>query len=875
MDVIADSRSTATIEVPRVPTTGTLRIVTSDGTSNLAGAAYRITGDGYDVTVADNDGTDVDGTDGVIQVNDLAPGEYTLAMTTTPAGFNTASNQSASVAAGETTTVEVTLTAIPNPGSLTVSTLSEGGDPLANACYALNQGGVRMTESCDGDDGANDGTTSFADLDAGTYQLVQTRTPGSQYATAPAQDVTITAGEETTVEIRMSVRPGRLVVVTVDQADTTVRLNNACYGLENGATFGPFCDADDGTVDGRVIFTNVPSGEYTLTETVAPTGFEASADRTVTIPAGGSLQVTVANARVPVPEATGQLVVIPLDPDGSEVAGGCYQVFDGDTAVTDRVCDNADDQPRRIIFNDLPIGDYTVVERLAPSPDYLTADAMPVSIEQDTTTELRVPHNLKPGRLLIQAVNDTGLPLQGACFDVTDDGQDTICTTGTGELLLTDLTPGTRTITQTQAPYGYKLNTTPREVTILPGQTAVVRIVFEVAPPPNTGTVQVQKFVCPAGEDGERTLFLGGAQGNAQLKQTVGCVPAVAEFTLVPEDAAASNERAFATTTEGRYQVTVEEGIYVLTETNPDLAGNSAARLRVGVGLMTTVVVINYVAPPQPEPATVNVEAYTCPPSFNGTTYDDFVASCINDSSPTNQVTVRAEGENRYKQVTGDGGVVGVTTFDDLPAGQYDIYAEKPYTVPLMYMFCGGNADYPADYKVINGTVTTTLDNGEEITCEVFLIPEQMSAETGAILVQKYSCPIDAPKKGFDFQAECSRSEEQVVFEIEVFNGEMQDFEPLTRVTANADGIVRFPNLRPGTYKLTEVDGQWCFAQSNSVNAQGNVIVQANKLSEVWVYNCVGTQQPPNTGSGDAADLLNGPREATPVDAPVDRRNVD
>ncbi len=266
VDVIADSRSTATLEVPRVPTTGTLRIVTTDGTSNLAGAAYRITGDGYDVTVADNDGTDVDGTDGVIQVNDLAPGEYTLAMTTTPAGFTTAANQSASITAGETTTVEVPLTAVPNPGSLTVSTLSEGGDPLTNACYALNQGGVRITEACDGDDGANDGTTAFADLDAGTYQLVQTRTPGSQYATAPAQDVTITAGEETTVEIRMSVRPGRLVVVTVDQADTTVRLDNACYGLENGATFGPFCDADDGTVDGRVIFTNVPAGEYTLTE---------------------------------------------------------------------------------------------------------------------------------------------------------------------------------------------------------------------------------------------------------------------------------------------------------------------------------------------------------------------------------------------------------------------------------------------------------------------------------------------------------------------------------------------------------------------------------------------------------------------------------
>src|SRR5690606_25522307 len=144
----------------------------------------------------------------------------------------------------------------------------------------------------------------------------------------PAQDVVINAGEETVVEIRMSERPGRLVVITVDSADTSVRLDNACYELTGATTFGPFCDADDGNVDGRVIFTNVPAGEYTLSENVAPTGFEAAADRTVTIPAGGSLQVTVANARIPLPEATGQLVVIPLDPNGSEVAGGCYQVFD-------------------------------------------------------------------------------------------------------------------------------------------------------------------------------------------------------------------------------------------------------------------------------------------------------------------------------------------------------------------------------------------------------------------------------------------------------------------------------------------------------------------------------------------------------------------
>jgi hypothetical protein len=622
---------------------------------------------------------------------------------------------------------------------------------------------------------------------------------------------------------------------------------------------GTSCDvddgADDGSVDGRVIFTNVPAGDYTLSQNVAPTGFEAAAERNVTITAGGSLQITVANSAIPAPEATGTLVVIPLDPNGNEVAGGCYQVFDGDRAITDRLCDNADDQPRRIIFTDLPVGEFTVIERLAPSPEWIIADPMTVTIEQDTTTELRVEHQFKPGRLVIQAVNSTGLPLAGACFDVSDDGQDALCSNSSGEIVVTDLTVGTRTVTQMQAPVGYRLDTTAREVAIRPGQTTVLRVVFETEPPPNAGTVQVRKFTCPAGEEGERTMFLGGAQGNAQLKQTANCVPAVADFTLTPENGSDANYREFSTTAEGRFQVTVEEGIYVLTEVNPDLEGNSSARLRVGVGQMTTVIVINFIEPPQPEPATINVEAFTCPPSFNGTAYGDFANSCSSDAARTNQITVRAEGESRFKQVTGDQGQVGTTTFAEIPAGSYNIFAEKPYSVPLMYMFCGGNADDPSEYKVINGVVNTELVNGETINCEIFLIPEQFSAESGALLVQKFSCPIDKPAKGYDFKTECGRSEEQVVFEIAVFNAEMQDFEPLTQVTANPDGIVRFPNLRPGTYELTEVDGKWCFAQSNSVNADGNVVIQANRLAEVWVYNCVGTQEPPNTGSGDAAGM--------------------
>ncbi len=858
VEVTADAAALGIITVPSVPTTGSVRILTTDGSVNIAGACFDLVQDATTISVCDNDGAnDNDGTNGVVEVIGLAPGTWSLTMSKAPAGYEAAAATEFTITAGETSNVEMTVTAIPQPGSLTVNKVDSDGERLGGSCFALRQGGTTIQSICDETDPTpNDGQMIFSDLDAGTYQLVETRVPGSQFQAADPQTVTITPGDDQVIEVTNVERPGRLSVITVQEDDRSQRLQNACYRLEGEQVFGPFCDADDGNVDGRVSFVNVPAGDYTLVQTVAPAGFDVAENRGVTITAGSSLQITVANAATPPPAETGTLVVIPLDENGAEVAGGCYQVLRGDTPVTGRVCDNDDDIEKRIIFNDLPVGTYTVRELLAPSPAFQIAPDMEVEIRLDERTDLRVPHELKSGRVLVQVVNSLGQPLSGACFDLANDGQDPACSGSSGEVLFSDLAPGADTLTQTQAPRGYRPLEETRDVTVTPGQTTVLRVVLETAPPPDSGSVQVQKFVCPAGEDGERTQFLGGAQGNAELAKTAGCVPGEASFTLEAEDGSGDGPIEFQTNAEGRYQVTVTEGIYVLTETDPDLPGSSAARLRVGIGQMTTVIVINHIAPPEPEPATVNVASWTCPPSFNGTSYSDFLASCTSDTARTNNLTVRLDGETTHKRVTGDLGTVGTTTFSDIPAGSYKIYGEKPYTMPIMYVFCGADPNFPADQKAINGSLALDLANGEVATCHFFQVPERLSDNTGAILVHKFDCPIDNPAKGYDWENECSRSETQVTFSLDIYNQEMSEFEPLVDVQANPDGLVRFPDLRPGTYKLDEIDAKWCFAQSNSVNADGNVVVQGGKLSEVWVYNCVGTKQPPNTGSGDAAGML-------------------
>ena len=126
--------------------------------------------------------------------------------------------------------------------------------------------------------------------------------------------------------------------------------------------------------------------------------------------------------------------------------------------------------------------------------------------------------------------------------------------------------------------------------------------------------------------------------------------------------------------------------------------------------------------------------------------------------------------------------------------------------------------------------------------------------------MQKYNCPIEERQRGYDYKTECSRATESSLFQIQRVDPATKNKSSIgdpIQASTNGDGIVQFPMLAAGTYKLTEVDGVWCFAQSNSVDSAGDVLVNVNKLSEVWIYNCVGTSEPPNTGSGDAANLLN------------------
>jgi hypothetical protein len=67
---------------------------------------------------------------------------------------------------------------------------------------------------------------------------------------------------------------------------------------------------------------------------------------------------------------------------------------------------------------------------------------------------------------------------------------------------------------------------------------------------------------------------------------------------------------------------------------------------------------------------------------------------------------------------------------------------------------------------------------------------------------------------------------------------------PLATSDTNAQGRARFGNLPAGTYQL-KPEGSlgsesmiWCYAESDRVDANGNIIVEADAESHVWSFTC-------------------------------------
>lgn len=841
------------------PSVGDLQVVKRASDSNLLqlGSCFKIDGPGGANEICDNDGSDGSASVGVIRFNGLPLGSYTVTETTAPPGYQAAPPQTVTVAAGLNSALFKDQPVVNTKGGLIVNKQDESGTALKGSCFELLAGTTVVAgPACDADDGANDGKVTFTNVEKGSYTLRETKAPTADYSLAADVTVTIIAGKnDTAVTVADTLKPGTLTIIKTTQ-DGTTPLGGSCFGLDRGAGIEyEVCDQQTGDGNsnaGTLYWPAIPAGNWTLVETQAPLGYNAAADQAIVIKPGQALALTVKDIPTPPPADTGTVVVKKTGEDNKALAGACFALRLGTMTKYSR-CDATDGKnDGTITFTNVGVGTYVLRETNAPSADYLLAADQTIKVVKNQTATVTVKDIKKTGRIVVNKTNQTGDSLQNACFTISPDpnGVGKQCTSASGQVTFDKLSSnGTYAIAETQAPAGYQPAPNQTGIVVKPGLTTTVNVLDKKTPPPPTdGSILVIKFFCPVtkGVTSKSLIIDSSHPGSNQLPKTANCTKGDATFRLTAPGG--EGGYSFNTGADGEYHATLAKGAWSLKETAPNNTGPTAS-IAIYASQQTTVVVVDYVQPPAPKPVTVNVVKYTCAPGFSAVYFADFMANCSNSSQLTNGISFRITGDATVKRITGSNGS-GKSSFTNLPAGSFTLIEDLPNANTSAFGFCGYDPANP-QWKTATGKLAFTLGQGDVYSCTWFDVPDLVTQTTGVIIVHKYVCDAATYPANFDWYGNCAVKTDGAKFSISTLKGDQ--WVQAATATTNGDGLLWFNALKPGVYQLKEIGANWCHAESNSVNGQGNVVVKANARSEVWIFDCVPTKSPPNTGVGPNA----------------------
>ncbi|MGH2562176.1 MAG: SpaA isopeptide-forming pilin-related protein [Thermomicrobiales bacterium] len=452
VEVVNVPEGAATTETSPAPEPGSVRIDTldaSNGSVPLGGACFTLGDPAPVVEVCDNQEGDADPADGTILIQDVAAGQYTVAESQTPSGYLAEAEKPLEVFAGETAEVafsnslEPTITPTSQPlGGLTVEATDENGALLSGACYSLTPRTGTEGEKlqvCDGDDGAEDGIVTFADVPPGLWRLRQFQPPAGM-PEPESVDIEIFAGETLTQPIANlpAIQTGSLEITLTD--DQGQPLGGSCFDLFGIASYRG-CDNDefDGNpADGVILLQALPPDTYEIAQATAPEGFQPAASQQVTIePSADPVQVSFTNTAPIAP--SGQDLALPvvyvddvnrlwlvqpgdteptrLDSDELPFDGGMDPVFTDDRGkVVFRVSNAADpatnffiyDLGTRTPFGPVPFGSIGTASQIAWVPG--RNDVLAVGVLQPPGTSNVFYYNVTDNAALPPVLSITAEP---------------------------------------------------------------------------------------------------------------------------------------------------------------------------------------------------------------------------------------------------------------------------------------------------------------------------------------------------------------------------------------------------------------------------------------------------------------------------------
>ncbi|PER09662.1 SpaA isopeptide-forming pilin-related protein [Bacillus cereus] len=210
--------------------------------------------------------------------------------------------------------------------------------------------------------------------------------------------------------------------------------------------------------------------------------------------------------------STGKVKIKKVDSnnDNKKLVGAKFKIEDLNGKIVGELVTNEEGEA---ISKDLPIGNYTLVEKEAPKGYELSKDKIAVKVEKDAEVEIKIGNKKLPDpmgkmKLVKVDISDKNKKLAEAKFHIEDAKGKVVgelITDEKGEMISKDLPIGNYTLVEIEAPKGYELLKDKIAVKIEKDAVVEIKIENKKLPDP-TGQFEIEKV-----DDKDSELKLKGA----------------------------------------------------------------------------------------------------------------------------------------------------------------------------------------------------------------------------------------------------------------------------------------------------------------------------------------------------------------------------
>lgn len=331
-----------------------------------------------------------------------------------------------------------------------------------------------------------DGTYTFKNLKAGTYQVTETEAPeGYQIDNPGPYAVTLPTNGQKTVTVTALDTPITLAsgsIRKVDKDRPTMGLAGATIritGIDNNFTY------EGQTVEGGALtdvpWDTMPVGSYVAEEIGAPEGYilpSPHEKKEFYWDKKNEVKLVFEN------DSKVKVQLLKKDESNNPLPGCLFTVIKNGQTLFSAVTDAAG----TITVPNVTEGTYWFVEKDAPegyvvNSEPVTAYVSAADIQGNKTVTVEATNHRKPGLEIVKIDSMTKEPVANCTFDIRSiDGtyHETLTTDGAGRIFLENMTPGSYEVKETAVPKGYNLNPEKQTVELTAGGTFT--LTFENVP---------------------------------------------------------------------------------------------------------------------------------------------------------------------------------------------------------------------------------------------------------------------------------------------------------------------------------------------------------------------------------------------------------